>query len=176
MSKTAAEELLELAEKRTSGTGKIGQIRPIFDKIEYAMVCGASQEEIVEALNKHGYDVTVKFLRQSLFKIRGERGLLNQSKLSRVFAKPDSGAMVLVERSPAKPKPKPAPTEKESVPAVATAADVAPETPATSEPSAPSSPGTATTKKRERERVADRYAPQQGKTNPIFSKLKGGNK
>lgn len=165
MSKTAAEELLELAEKRTSGTGKIGQIRPIFDRVEYAMVCGASQEEIVEALNKHGYDVTIKFLRQSLFKIRKERGLLNQSKLSRVFAKPDSGAMMLVERSPAKPKPKPPSTEKKSVPEVAAATKVSPASPTAGEVAAESGQPSS---KQKRERHADKYA----STNPLLRTVK----
>lgn len=92
MSKTAANALLELAERKSGGRSKIGRVREVFAEIEHAQMSGVELKEILSTLNGLGFEIkSLASFNDMLHRIRAEKQLTGKGKRARAVALQSGG-------------------------------------------------------------------------------------
>jgi len=92
MSKTAANALRELAERKSGGRSKIGRVREVFAEIEHAQMSGVELKEILSTLNGLGFEIkSLASFNDMLHRIRAEKQLTGKGKRARAVALQSGG-------------------------------------------------------------------------------------
>lgn len=92
------EDALRALASGSANRSKIGRLRELLSEIEASQRAGVSNRKIVETLNAHGFEVTLKSFETMLYRLRKERsknhGVLVSPAIKAVAVTPDGAGPV----------------------------------------------------------------------------------